>query len=159
MRDLPKIVADTPVGKTVDVVVLRKGEETTVQVEIGRLEDGEKQTAANDTTEEPAAEPEKTDKVVGLTLQEITDADRETESIGEDVKGVLITEVAPGTNAADKGIQPGEILVEVGQEPVATPADVVERVDALKKEGRKNALMMVSTKTGDIRFVVVRIDE
>ena len=40
MRDLPKIVADTPVGKTVDVVVLRKGEETTVQVEIGRLEDG-----------------------------------------------------------------------------------------------------------------------
>ncbi|MCB1457364.1 MAG: serine protease, partial [Nitratireductor sp.] len=61
--------------------------------------------------------------------------------------------------AADKGIQAGEILVEVGQEPVATPSDVAERIDALKKEGRKNALMMVSTKTGDIRFVVVRIDE
>ena len=159
MRDLPKIVADTPVGKNVDVVVLRKGEELTLKIEIGRLEDGEKQTASDDTKDEPAAEPEKTDVVIGLTLQEITDADREAESIGEDVKGVLITEVAPGTNAADKGIQAGEILVEVGQEPVATPSDVAERIDALKKEGRKNALMMVSTKTGDIRFVVVRIDE
>ena len=94
-----------------------------------------------------------------MVLDEITDELRETQSIAADVKGALVSEVEVGSNAADKGIKVGEVIVEVNQEAVANAEDVSARVDDLKKEGRKNALLMVSTKEGDIRFVVVRIDQ
>jgi len=162
MRELPKVVADTGVGKEVDVVILRKGEEITVKAAVGRLEDGEKQLAGS-TEEQPQPEAEEpqapADVVIGMTLKEISEEDRGADGVGADVVGVIVTEVAPGSSAADKGIEAGEILVEVGQEPVATPADVIGRIEALRKEGRKNALLMVSSKTGDIRFLVVRIEE
>ncbi|MCB1461134.1 MAG: PDZ domain-containing protein, partial [Nitratireductor sp.] len=160
MRDLPKIVADTPVGKEVDVVVLRKGDEQTLQAKVGRLEDGEKQIASQDEEQsDQQAEPEEpADIVLGMKLKEITGADRETEEIASDVAGVLVVEVEAGTIAADKGIEAGNVLVEVAQEPVSTPEEVLARVEELKKEGRKSVLLMVSSKTGDIRFVVLRIE-
>lgn len=158
MRDLPRIVADTPVEKEVEVVVLRKGKEVTLGVSVGRLEDGEKQIAAtkkkNDKKEEA-----KVTAALGMTLGEITDELREAEKIDDGVKGVYILKVAEGSNAEDKNIKIGEIIVEVGQEAVANASDVVERIKALKADGRKNALLMVTTKTGDIRFVVVRMSE
>jgi serine protease Do len=159
MRELPKVVADTPVDKSVPVVIFRKGAEETLMAVVGRLEDGEKQMAATeDGKETEEAEPQVVDKVFGLSLKEITEEARESEKIGAEIKGVLVAEVEEGSAAADKGIEAGEIIVEVGQEPVANPAEVTQRVDALKKEGRKNALLMVSSKTGDIRFVVLRIE-
>lgn len=157
MRDLPRIVADTPVEKEVEVVVLRKGEEITLGVSVGRLEDGEKQIAANKKKDK--VEPVKDSKALGMTLGELTDDLREAEKIGEDVKGVYILKVSEGSNAQDKNIKAGEIIVEVGQEAVNSAEAVIKRIKALKDDKRKNALLMVSTKTGDIRFVVVRMDE
>jgi serine protease Do len=158
MRDLPRIVADTPVEKEVEVVVLRKGEEIILGVSVGRLEDGEKQIAASN-----GQEKEKVKKVaetsLGMKLGEITDEIRESEGIKDTVNGVLILNIEEGSNAQDKKIKAGEIIVEVGQEAVSTGTEVIARVDALKKKGRRNALLMVSSKTGDIRFVVVRIDQ
>ena len=92
-----------------------------------------------------------------MTLGDITDDLREAEKISDDVKGVYILKVEDGSNAQDKNIRVGEIIVEVGQEAVTSSEDVVKRLKALKKDDRKNALLMVSTKTGDIRFVVVRM--
>ncbi len=159
MRDLPKVVADTPVDKEVPVVILRKGKEETITVKVGRLEDSDKEVASSEQPAQEDEAPADTDKVLGLTLREITPEDRASGDLGEDVKGVLIVEVEPGSYAADKGIEPGEVLVEVGQEPVATPGDVVARIDALKKDGRKSALLMLSTQSGDLRFEVLRIEE
>ena len=157
MRDLPRIVADTPVEKEVDVVVLRKGEKVTLGVFVGRLEDGEKQIAS--AKKSPDKEPEvKVEKALGMVLNEITDELRESEDIKQGVAGVYIANVEEGSNAQDKNIKAGEIIVEVGQEAVSNVGDVLAQVKALKTDGRKNALLMVSTKTGDIRFVVVRID-
>ncbi|WP_075996812.1 DegQ family serine endoprotease [Salaquimonas pukyongi] len=157
MRDLPKIVADTPVGESVDVVLFRKGEKQTVQVEVGRLEEGEKAIKASkeedDDKKSDSAKP-----VLGMMLQELDDALRDAEGVAAEVKGVYVLDVAEGTSAEDKGIEAGNVIVEVNQEPVATPQDVSERVEELKKSGRKNALLMIANKEGDIRFVVVRIE-
>ena len=154
MRDLPRIVAETPVEKEVEVIVLRKGKEVTLGVSVGRLEDGEKQIAASKKKKEDAP---KIKTALGMTLGDITDDLREAEKISDDVKGVYILKVEDGSNAQDKNIRVGEIIVEVGQEAVTSSEDVVKRLKALKKDDRKNALLMVSTKTGDIRFVVVRM--
>jgi serine protease Do len=156
MRDLPRIVADTPVEKEVEVVVLRKGEEVKLGVTVGRLEDGEKQIAANEKKEDEKSDLTLT-TALGMTLSEITDELREAEKIGDSIKGVYILKVAEGSNAEDKNIKAGEIIVEVAQETASSPKDVVKRIEELKTGGRKNALLMVSSKTGDIRFVVVRI--
>jgi serine protease Do len=159
MRDLPKIVADTPVDKEVDVVVFRKGKEETVKVTVGRLEDGEKTINAENKTEEPADMPEESAPVLGMILEELSDELRDSEGVSADVKGVVISDVESGSSAEDKGIKVGEIIVEVNQEAVSTSQDVANRVADLKDDGRKNALLMISSKEGDIRFVVVRIDE
>jgi serine protease Do len=154
-RDLPRIVASTPVGKKVDVTVVRKGDEVTKQVTIGRLEDGEKQA----NLQQPSTEaPSVAREALGLRLSGITDELRQRYSLKDDLKGVVVTRVDPNSAAADKRIQPGDVIVEVGQEPVANPADVSRRVDALKKEGRKSALLLVSNAQGEVRFVAVSIE-
>lgn len=152
-RDLPRVVATTPVGKTVDVVVLRKGKEVTKSVTLGRLEDGEK--IANADKGEPA-KPEVT-SALGLDLSSITDEVRRRFNIKDTVKGVVVTKIDPDSAAAEKPIRPGDVVVEVGQEVVSSPADVTKRVEALKKDGRKSALLLLSSPQGEVRFVAVTI--
>lgn len=157
MRDLPIIVADTAVEKEVDVLVLRKGEKQTIGVTLGRLEDGEKKLASLSTGK---AEEEElaTKSLLGMQLSELNDKVREEGKLADDLNGLLITEVEGGSAAQDKGIQKGEIIVQIGQEPVATLADAEKQLADLKEQGRKNALLMVASPTGDIRFVVVGIE-
>ena len=157
MRDLPRIVADTPVGKSVDVVVLRKGKEETVPVTLGRLEDGEKLIAAQKGDEDGEEEAVKVVTAMGLTFEELTDEARKTHSIAADVTGVLISEVEPGSAAEEKGIKPGSVVSEIGQESVSSPEDVEKRVAALKKEGRKKALLLVTGKDGQLGFIVLDV--
>ena len=158
MRDLPRIVAETPVGKSVDVVVLRKGEEETVPVTLGRLEDGEK-IAAKENADADAMEDEpKAVIALGMTFGELTDEARAEFKIAEDVKGALITEVAEGSAAEEKGIKAGSVVSEIGQEAVDTPEDVEKRLAALKKDGRKKAVLLVAAPDGDLGFVVLTLN-
>ena len=61
----------------------------------------------------------------------------------------------PDSGAAEKHILPGEIIMEVNQEPVKDPADVVGKIDALKKDGKKSALLLVASAQGEMRFVAL----
>ena len=156
-RDLPRIVASTPVGKAVEVIVMRKGQELKKQVTLGRLEDGEKQQQAN-LQQPPTDTPSATRQALGLSLSGITDDLRKRYNLKDDQKGVVVTRVDPNSAAADKRIQAGDIIVEVGQEPVSSPADVTRRVEALKNDGRKSALLLVANAQGEVRFVAVSIE-
>ncbi len=157
MRDLPKIVADTPVEKEVQVVVLRKGKEETLTAKVGLLEDSDAKKASLELPQ-PEVEAAPVGKLFGMTLKELTDETREAGKVGADVKGVLVAEVDAGSLAADKGIEVGEIIVEVGQEVVSNAREVSDRIEAIRKEGRKTALVMVSSPKGDVRFVVLRVE-
>ncbi|MCY1377028.1 hypothetical protein D9M69_645680 [compost metagenome] len=66
--------------------------------------------------------------------------------------------VAPGSAAAEKRVETGDVIVDIGQVTVKTPADVKKRIDALRREGRKNALLMLASRSGELRFVTIRID-
>ena len=157
MSDLPRMVADTPVGKAVDVVVLRDGEEVTLQVTLGRLEEGERlaqQQGGGDTmVEDPESAP-----VLGLTLAPMTDDLRAEYNIPDDVDGVVVTEVDPDSDAAEKAVAPGTVIVEVAQTEVATPEEVRDRVAELRDEGRKSALLLVSAGEGGLRFIALALE-
>ncbi len=155
--DLPRIVASTPVGKVVDVTTIRKGQEQTKQVTLGRLEDSDKpQQQANLSRPQPEADV--TRQALGLNLTGLSDEARKRFGVKDGVKGVLVTRVDPNSNAADKRIQPGDVIVEVGQEAVNSPADVTRRIDQIKKDGRKSALLLVSNKEGEVRFVALSLE-
>lgn len=162
MRDLPRVVAESPVGKAVDVVIVRKGVEQTVKVTLGRLEDGEK-LASSENSNTDKGNGSKTPavssaSVLGMTIGELNDQTRQKFGIAADVSGVVITDVAKDSAAAERGIQPGEVITEIAQESVGTPKDVMDRIGALKQQGRKNALLMLASKTGELRFVTIRMD-
>ncbi|WP_210484902.1 DegQ family serine endoprotease [Microvirga antarctica] len=154
-RDLPRIVASSPVGKAVDVRIVRKGQESTKQVTLGRLEDGEKQASLTPPATEP---PSVTKQALGLNLSGINEELRRRFSLKDDLKGVVVTRVDPNSPAADKRIQAGEVIVEISQEAVTSPADVTKRLDSLKSQGRKSALLLVANPQGEVRFVALPIE-
>ena len=157
MRDLPKIVAETPVGKDVEVTIIRKGAEETRKVTLGRLEDTDKAVpAAVKTPAEPAEKPV-TQKALGLDLATLSKDLRTRYKIKDSVKGVIITNVDGTSDAAEKRLSAGDVIVEVAQEAVANAADVKKRVDQLKKDGKKSILLLVSNADGELRFVALSV--
>ncbi len=159
MRDLPRVVADSPVGKAVDVVIIRKGVEQTVKVTLGRLEDGEKLAEGEGEGKQPdEGAPVSTATALGMTVATLDEEARTKFGISADVSGVVITEVAEGSAAAERGIVAGEVITEIAQESVSSPQQVLDRINALKEQGRKNALLMLASKSGELRFVTIRMD-
>ena len=155
-KDLSRVVADTAVGKEVDVVVIRKGEEQTRKVTLGRLADTDKPVQASTKTQEPVEKPV-TQKALGLDLATLSKDLRTRYKIKDSVKGVIITSVDGTSDAADKRLSPGEVIVEVAQEAVSSAADVKKRVDQLKKDGKKSVLLLVSNAEGELRFVALSV--
>ena len=155
MKTLPRIVAETVIGKDVPVVVWRDGKEVTVQAQVGELPDSQQQVATN-APAVPRQPVNRNTEVSGLgaRLSPITDEMRDKFKIGADQKGVVVTDVAPDGAAAGRGLKPGDVIVEVQQEPVSTPADVQERMDRFRKQNRKTVLMLVQSGEG-LRWVPV----
>src|SRR5207237_6161382 len=138
-KDRSRVVADTAVGKEVDVLIIRKGREESRKVTLGRLEDNEKvQQAAAKTKEEPA-EKLVTQKALGLDLAVLSKDLRTKYKIKDSVKGVIITGVDNASDAAEKRLSAGDVIVEVAQEAVTNTADVKTRVHQIKKRGRQTS--------------------
>jgi serine protease Do len=151
MRNLPRIVAETEIGKQVPVVIWRDGKEVTLQVSVGEMPD---EVIRQATAEPDKPAPAKTLELsaLGLRLSAITPEGREKFQIGADQKGVLITDVVAGTAAAERGLKPGDVIVEVQQEEVSAPADVADRVEKVRKSNRRSVLMLVQSGDG-LRWV------
>jgi serine protease Do len=159
MHDLPRIVADTTIGKAVDVVVIRKGKEETHKVTVGRLQDTEKLADAGPGKDTAPPDKSVVQKTLGLELAGITDDLRKKFKIRDNVKGVLVTGVDPSVAMADpdKRLTPGDVIVDVQYQSVGNPADMQKRVDELKSQGKKVAVLLVSNADGETRFVALNL--
>ncbi|NTJ42743.1 Do family serine endopeptidase [Agrobacterium larrymoorei] len=184
MRDLPRVVAESPVGKEVDVVVFRDGKEQTVKVKLGQLQDsaeeqqpgasGDEATPENGESGEMATPEENNgaeseeqqapdvreapQTVLGMNLVMLTDELRTEKGVAESVEGVYVSSVTPGSAAEEKGVKAGDVIVEVGQDFMEVPGDVLVRVNGLKSAGRKNAHVMVADAQGNLRFVAIPLE-
>ncbi len=154
MRELPRAVAETEVGKKVAVLVMRDGKEVPLTIELGRLEDGEKQTAAGANA--PAAA---TVTALGMTASSLTEELRKKYSIAEKVVGAVVTEVAQEGSAADKRIEVGDVIVEAGGKPVIGAGDISIAIETAEKEGKSSVLLLIAKggKEGETRFIALRI--
>lgn len=159
MRELPTIVAGTPHGSSVPLTVLRSGAEVALNITVGRLEENDPtKEKAQPNSDSQSPKPDSGRAILGMSLSGLTQDLRKRYKIGEDLKGVVITRVDPGSNAAEQRLQPGLVVTEVGQETVASPADIQKRIEALRGQGRKTALFLVANAQGDLRFVTLNIE-
>ena len=156
MRALPRIVAETQIGKAVQVELWREEERLTVEVTIGELElAGEQQLASTDPKAAPSSRKVET---LGMTLSGITPDLRDKFELREDASGVVIIKVDAESAAAGKGIRVGDIIVEVGREEVNQPEQVQAKVGQVKQSQRKSILLLLE-RQGDFLFVAVRLDD
>jgi serine protease Do len=160
MRKLPRMVAETPIEKQVDVVVWRKGKELILKVTLGELDETETAAATSSTEETPKpTNKPKASKVdlLGMTLSEITAPLRKQYELGDDATGVVVTEVKADSAAAEKGMTAGDLIVEVDQKSVGKPEDIDKQVKDAKTNGYRVVTLLVF-RQGDYRWVALRID-
>ncbi|MGD9806533.1 MAG: Do family serine endopeptidase [Hyphomicrobiaceae bacterium] len=157
VRSLPRLVSRVPVGKSIDVEVVRKGERRVLKLVVGLLEEDEKEkgkTGPSSTT------PEVNSAVLGMTLAPLDDEIRKKFGIeARQTKGVVVTDIAPASPAGRKGIKIGDIIVEAAQDQVAAAADVSKAIEKVRKDGRRAILLRVEDNKGQMRYVAVPVTE
>lgn len=138
-KDVSKAVAALKAGHTAQFNLWRDGERQAIDVEIGAYPE-ERQSAA-------LIAPAKDSVLDGLGL-----------ALAESPEGVVIRAVKPASQAAEKGLRPGDIIIEVAGDPVETLSDVTEDIADAKKRDRKSVLLLVRSDEGQ-RFVALRLQE
>ena len=157
MRKLPRIVAETDISKPVQVKIWRDSKTMTVPVTVGELDEEESVVASRSGGEKQ--DPGKQSfEFLGLTLSKTTPRLIDRFKLGKNTKGVVVTDVENGGAAAEKGIQPGDVVVEVSQDEVTSPDQVAEKIKQARESGRKSVLLLLEGQ-GGLRFIALRIDK
>ena len=144
MRDLPRIVAETKIDKSVKVEVVRRGSKKTLKVVTGRLD--EQQADASDAAAPSKGSGKSGDvEIAGLTLQNINDEKRQKYDLSEQVEGALVVDVDAESDAYESGLRVGDVIVELNQDKVKAAADVVKGVEAARKADKKTVLIFVES--------------
>jgi serine protease Do len=156
MRGLPRIVAETPIGKEVDVEVWRRGELLNFHVVLGELPEEEELAALTQSESESPGEAEIDS--LGVTVATITEELRLRYELGDDSRGVVIVDVTDTSAAGEENLRPGDVIVEVAQEEVNSPPEVTAKVNEAKQDDKRSVLLLID-RQGDLRFVALRFVE
>ena len=154
-RQLVRRVADAPAGEAVQVVVQRAGQPKTLEVTLGRRELAEGTGA---TTVTPPSQSEEPSSLMGMQLGPITPEVAAELGVSRDMTGLAIQAVDPESDAAAKGLAPGDVIIEAGQQPVAALSDLEDRVTEARNAGRKSILLLVR-RASEPRFVALSVAE
>jgi serine protease Do len=160
-RHLPRMVVETPIDHEVPIKVWRDGKEVAKTIKIAEMPESKMLASADTGLNDKGGAPKKdaeTTTQLGLGLAAITAESRQRFQLGDDVSGVLVTSVAPDSPAAEKQLTPGDVLLEVNQQEVKSPKDVVAKVDAARKANKKSVLLLVQGQGGDTRFYALPVD-
>jgi serine protease Do len=142
MKDLPYIVASTPVGKTVTVEVIRKGRTKSIQVEIGTLEEEKEPTKVAE------ASPD-----LGITLKELTPELARNFDLSE-TSGLVVVQVARNSPAAAVGMRPGDIILEIDQEPMK---GLEHFIDKIKNYKVGDTILFLTKRRGATLYITLKV--
>jgi serine protease Do len=155
------LVANTPVGARIPLEILRAGKHATVYVTVAERPTEEQLaklagggTATPGTTGTAPAAPQ---RALGLSLSPLTPDLARGANLPATARGVIITAVDPNSNAGEQGLQHGDLIVSVNNQPVTTPGQVIAMVDAARKAGRSSVLLLVQRGSTPGVFVGVNI--
>jgi serine protease Do len=160
MRGLPRIIAETPIGKKSSLIYWRNGSKKETSVVIGELEKAEEEglitTGSNKSDSSKSSKDGLEIEAVGLTLGEISDDDRNIFSIPYDIEGVLVRKVKDLSIAAEKGIMQGDVVMEINQQAVTDPEEAGSIIEKAEAAGRNSVLLLIN-REGDSFFEALRL--
>ena len=140
VRDLPRLVAGTPVGSETDVVIQHEGKRVTAHIRVGELRE-ERQTLAR------SPEPE-----FGLAVQELTPDLAKGLGVPEG-KGVVVARVSPGSPAENAGVRQGDVILEVGRTPVKSTDGFTA---ALRQGSAEKSVLLVVRRRNITRYIALQ---
>jgi len=140
-HQLPTLVAESNIGETIPVTVLREGKRKTLKVKVVQIPEAQLATESSKTTTE-----------WGLSVTDLTPVLRQRFDLEED-SGVVVTQVEPGSVADEAGIQPGDVITEVNRERVENVRDYEK---AIAKVDEKAHLLLLLRRQGQSLFVAIR---
>jgi serine protease Do len=122
-RDLPLVVANTPVDSKAEVLVIRDGKRKKLKIRVGKLEESEQLASRGEPGGGSGAQ------AFGLRAQDLTPALAEQLGL-EEAKGVVVTDVDPEGPAAEAGIRRGDVIVELDQQEIDSVGELTKKLDA-----------------------------
>lgn len=155
-RGLVRRVGNSEVGKTVRVVVFRDGKTKTLKVTLGRREAAEGAVPAAQPGID-SNEPQELE-LLGLTLTPLNDELRSQLDLGKSATGLVVKDIAPLSEAYDKGMRAGDVITEASQQKLRGLSDLEDRIDEAREAGRKSILLLVR-RAGEPRFVALSLEE
>ncbi len=162
MRRLPRYVASTPINKKVEVVIWRDGKRQTLSASVGEMPEdpAEQQTKGKPESPKPQVGKDGVLSIpgAGLTVSSLTPQLRERFGVEDESKGIVVTEVKPDSPAAEKGMRPGDLIIEADHKPVRSPADLAKMIEDGRKAGAKSLLLRVENPQ-QLRYIALPLAE
>jgi serine protease Do len=155
-RALSRMVADTPIGKTTNIDVLRGGQKSSLKITIARLNESPMKPPPGMKKAPPPKVASSKLQRLGLALRLLDGNARNQYHIDPKVQGVVVANVDSGSPAEEKNIRTGDVIVAVHNQPVRSPDDVVKRVDADAKAGAKVVLLLIN-RDGALTYVALKL--
>lgn len=155
MKSLPRLVAENEINSEVEITYWRDEKEISAKVKIGELEKAEEDGLVAKSDAAKSAGGEAIDSV-GFTLQVLDDNLREQYKIDSAVNGVVITEIKTPSEAAEKGLSVGDVIVEINQQQVKDAIAVKDIIKKAEDNARKSVLLLVN-QGGNIKFIALKL--
>ncbi len=159
-RDLTQRVGATPVGRNARVEILRNGSHRTLQM---RLAERPSEQVLASTTPTPNATPEPESGVgvaqsgLGLSVRPLNPEDRSRYQLGANETGLVVTSVEPTSDAAEKGVRVGDVILQAGGRSIRTAQELASAADAARRAGRP-LLLQIDGRAGR-RFIAADVSE
>lgn len=154
MRNLPRTVAQSPVGKTYDMVVWRDGKRKKIKITTEVFPDDEEIAGSGPQRDKPVEQ--ESDELLGAELSELDETLRSRYRIADDTQGVLITAVKRGGLAAQNGLQVGDVITRFDNQSVTTPEEVTRAIKAASKAGDTSVAVLLNRR-GNAGFLAFKL--
>lgn len=161
-KNLSRMVAETEIGRKVKIELWRNKQRVPLTVDILEMPE-ETEPASEKTTAEPERKTSGTDddgmiEELDIRFSEITPELMDRYSLSAEAKGVVITEIRPGSDAEEKGLRTGDVVAKIDKKDVFTLADVRNYVNEAKMENNRPVLLLVQDK-GTVHFAALKLKE
>jgi serine protease Do len=149
-KTLGRLVGDRKAGSRDSIAVWRDGRSRTLSVQLDELDKPARVAGAA-----PSGRARDAGAMLGLSLKDLNSADRQTLGLGPEADGAVVVRVEPGSTAAEHGIEPGDVIVQVNQKHIDSASDVIDALAASRADGRRALVLL---RRGDSqRFVALNV--
>lgn len=148
---LVKVVGDSEVGKDVDILIWRDGNQKTLTVKLGRLENVQLSNEKNQNRSS------KINEYAGMSFTDLTNEIRKRFDLSDESIGVVVVGVNDNSPAAERGIKPGDIIQKVDQVDINTSKEILKVVDEAKNN-KKSSILFLIKRGLNVRFIALPIN-